>query len=370
MQKTKTVIISHNDLDGIGASTILEQYQKRYVLFDQPDHELDVRNVHVNDVDEIILELQKEIMEGTHIESIYIADLTPRIDETWELLSEWDKAENRPFVIILDHHASEQYRTEKYDFAVIKPGEDGALMSATTLAQIYCQHVQMITMAQAPGELDEDLAADFFEFIKYCLAFDNLIRAYDTWDWTRNPSYLKEDQLVFADHLNTLFWGIGLEAFRYHLVEGFDRIVFKDEAGPSYDLTTEFIDYTRRYYGREIDLLVRQEEQYINGKVKAAVPMTVEYEGRSLTVGVVIASQHQSKLGNRIAETYDVAVISTGTDRLSFRTKDDSIDVSVIAKKLFKGGGHKPAAGGRLEVNLTNTLVKHLNNQFGGVTNA
>lgn len=370
MTTHKNVIISHNDLDGIGASTVLEQFEKRFFSYHKPDFEIDVRNVHVNDVDDIILELKEEIEAGVKIETIYITDLTPRIDATWELLDEWNKAPDRPYIVILDHHASEQHRAEKYEFAAIMPEQDGELMSATTLAQRYCQHAQMISMAEAPGEIDEDLAAEFFEFLKYCISFDNLIRAYDTWDWTRSPGYLKEDQLVFADHLNTLFWGIGLEKFSEHLVRGFDQIVFKDEEGPSYGLTTYFIDYTRREYGREIDLLVNQEEQYIKGKVKAAVPMTVEYEGRELTVGVTIASQHQSKLGNRIAETHDVAVISTGTDRLSFRTKDESIDVSAIAKQLFKGGGHKMAAGGRLEVNLTNSLVNHLGNQFKGVTNA
>lgn len=366
MKAPKIVIISHDDLDGVGASTALRDFHETIprVKF----HDIEVQNVKVNDVDGIIEAYAANEEELAMISAFYILDLTPRKTPTWDLLMEWNLTPGKPKTIVIDHHASEAYRMERYPFAHIHVTEpDGRLASATSLTVDFCK---MIFTGQTKAgvfgdgpQLEASMNAFYF-YDRYMRSYAELIRLLDTWDWTREPTQLSPEQMKFADSLNTLFYYIGLDKFADMLLEGLKKFRTDEAATSPSILADSFIQFVQSKYGKEIEVLEKKERDYLDKKVRLAKAMTFEHEGRTLTAAIVVASQSQSKLGNELAKIHDIAVISTGTDRLSFRTADPTIDVSQIAKKYFTGGGHKPAAGGKLSMDLTDCLLTLLQGQF------
>lgn len=366
MTAQKIVILSHNDLDGKGASTVLKDFHE--TLPRKKFFPVEVHNIHVNDVDRMIEDYAKdpEVLKG--IVAFYILDLTPRKTETWDLLMKWNLTPYMPKTIVLDHHASELYRTERYPFAKIQVRhEDGRLACATSLAVEQCKEIFAIELnAGIYGDNQNENKAvhAYYFYDRYVRTYAELIRLFDTWDWAREFPYLAPEQMLFADSLNTLFDYIGMDKFEKLLFEGLTVFRTGDGKTSPQALAQTFIDFVQSKYGKEIEVLEKKERDYIKKKVRLAKTTTFEHEGRTLTAGIVVASEHLSKLGNEIAKIYDLSIISTGTDRLSIRAADPTIDVSAIAKTYFNGGGHNQAAGGTLSMDLSDCLTTLLHGQF------
>ena len=70
------------------------------------------------------------------------------------------------------------------------------------------------------------------------------------------------------------------------------------------------------------------------------------------TIGVVYAEEHINIIGNTLCRRHPeidcVALISCGSNSISFRSVKDDMDVSALAK-MFGGGGHRLAAGAPLK---------------------
>jgi len=366
LKPQKIVILSHNDLDGKGASTVLKDFHE--TLPRKRFFPVEVHNIHVNDVDRMIEDYAKDPEALKEIVAFYILDLTPRKTETWDLLMEWNLTPHMPKTIVLDHHASEVYRTERYPFAKIQVRhEDGRLACATTLAVEQCKEIFAIELnAGIYGDDQNENKAmrAYFFYDRYVRTYAELIRLFDTWDWARDFPYLAPEQMLFADSLNTLFTYIGMDEFEKLLFEGLTVFRTGDGKTSPKQLAQTFIDFVQSKYGKEIAVLEKKERDYIKKRLRMVKPMTFEHEGRTLTAGVVIASENLSKLGNEIAKIHDISIISTGTERISIRTEDPTIDVSVIAKNYFNGGGHVPAAGGSLTMNLSDCLLTLINGQL------
>jgi len=90
--------------------------------------------------------------------------------------------------------------------------------------------------------------------------------------------------------------------------------------------------------------------------------------------GLVNSGCYQSEIGSFLADRFIVTCIySIGADyvNLSFRTKHDDIDVSILAK-TFGGGGHKKSAGAKMQFdaekstdNIIAMIMRRL--QYGSV---
>lgn len=222
---------------------------------------------------------------------IYITDLCP--DE--EIISLIDKSPYRDKFLIFDHHITRKY-AEKYDFVTMNYTACGTSL--------------------------------FYEYLKKNYTWNENVDVYvdhvkdlDLWLWEK-----KENTVAKA--LGDLFTIYGKEKYIEKMITKLSQnSVFKLDCWEEEILELEQ-DRILRY-------IEKKEEKMI----------TFVYE--NYHVGCIFAEQYKSEIGSILSEKYpilDFIVIINASGGISFRTKKDNIDVSLVAKNLG-GGGHKKASG-------------------------
>lgn len=152
--------------------------------------------------------------------------------------------------------------------------------------------------------------------------FVELVRAYDTWDWA-----LGNDKMPY--YLSNLVFAIGIKKF----VNSFVSKLKHEDITCLNVFTNEeraILEYTES-----------DKERKIRKAIHNAMVINEKY-------AVVYSSVDPSLLGNRmcIELNVDVAfVINMETMRISARTASDNVDVGMMMKECFGGGGHAKAGG-------------------------
>ena len=160
------VLITHNDLDGIGCDVV---FRKQF----SGDSVLKLISYHedYNTIDARI----KNVIQNDQPERIYITDISPRDPEVIAMLAEYAKEHS---VDLFDHHETAQTRFLDYPWARYCSNQCGTLMFEQYFAFM--------------GESNYDLHA-----------FAVLVDDYDRW--------VKSDPA--SDQLNQLLFFLGKEAF-------------------------------------------------------------------------------------------------------------------------------------------------------------
>lgn len=296
------VLLSHNDLDGVGSTLI-----SSYVLRKSGLNIVDIKNVGNHEVDDTILTaINEAILTGNEV-SILVTDITPS-ETTAELIDLILKQYPNVKLKVLDHH-KHALPLNKYDWAEIVVERDGVPTSGTSLLVDF--------LFEQGYELD---------YKTYELA--ETVRLYDTWDWTRRG-------VGYPKRLNDLLYLIGHKKFVALLGESLELQV-DDKLYPSeYDLL--------------LDVEGERVVRYIDKKYKEISIATYNFglDGQYYVAGFVIAEQYFSELGNELAnklpEVDLIVILDVAHRKASLRTNGD-VDVSVIAKAKG-GGGHPKAAG-------------------------
>jgi uncharacterized protein len=261
----------------------------------------EIEYVNYDNVNEKI----SDFLKNTYIydyENVFITDMSVNKEIANEIEA-INKAEIINKAILLDHHQTAEW-LNRYSWVGVDLKESGTSLFYNYLYTIY----------SLPESVKE---------------FVDLVKAYDTWEWNKTNNQKAKD-------LNDVLYIIGREEFISSYIEHLEKC-------KEFDLITihkQLLKYKRL----EID-------SYIENKMNQIIIMN--------RIACVMAESNISELGSKIVNEIecDFCAIFTGSN-ISLRSKDD-FDVSKIAK-LYKGGGHKNAAGMPLKGDLFEKIFESI----------
>ena len=306
---SKNILFTHTDLDGVGCVVLAK-------LFFKDDIEI-VYCKNPQECSEKILEVFEETKFKDYSQ-IFVTDMSFN-ESILEDKKLYKILKNR--CRIFDHHATAYGLRDKLPLAVImEQDKNGKNMSGT-----YLFHEYLISKGMA--------ARSFFV---------ELIRSYDTWDWSKGSSQL-------ANYLNILLFGKGRRFF-------VDSFVAKLERKDINELNI-FSQYERDILEFEIDRNERDIQKNLSNVMKIKTD--------SYTIGLVnMTTGDYSALGNRICEVFDVDIacmFDVTTGRLSLRTTREDINLGqLLTSSDFVGGGHYSSAGGNLGKEFAETIANEI----------
>ncbi|MEX3713380.1 phosphoesterase [Cytobacillus horneckiae] len=249
--------------------------------------------------------------------AILITDIAP---ESKELVGRLDKlTKNGLTVVLLDHHDTNKWIAEEFpQWAWIDNQINNQLTCGTELYFLYLAE---------KGLLGESIASS--NILK---EFVELVRSYDTWDWSKTDNFTAKD-------LNTLLYSIGPSRF---LINQLAKVANEKIKGK-----------LKFYFEDEENLLInlenKKEEKYINSRMEQLKVCDWGIGDSSYKVGVVFADQFHSVLGNDLNRSFPeldfIAILDLNLGKGSLRTIHDHVHVGEIANEIAGGGGHPKAAG-------------------------
>lgn len=289
--KKKFIIITHSDLDGVGAAVIGK------VVFNKQFTEFVFCGYH--NVNEKTL----DVLRNKEYSHVFITDISVN-EEVAEIIDKEYKGK----VSLLDHHSNLDY-LDKYDWAIVEPGVEGTQgrESGTSLFYKYL-------LEKCKFKTNEAIAN-----------FVEKVRSYDTWDWVNFTNDIE------AKQLNDYFGKVGF----YDFIQEYSEKLLNNDT----ELFSELAKKINKYTQKNIDMIV-------NSKNKSMLVKDID----GYKIGFVFLEIYHSEVGNRLLTLNPnldaVILIDLGNKKISLRSTDNSkFDCSVIGKKWFGGGGRKNTGG-------------------------
>lgn len=297
----KIKVFTHDDLDGIGCALLFTKVYGEEML------DITFCSVYELESELRIYFLGKKYENNIHT---FITDLSVKDSSILSTINKFKELNER--VTLIDHHAT-SLNLNKYDWCDVKiKHENGKLASATSLVHEYL------------SELHADKLANITDLVE-------LIRSYDTWDWTR-------DNVPLAYELNTLFYIMGKEDFMEEYLN------FTNASAP---ISTQ----NRKLLNRESSKI----DKYISDTVDYVQTLQVA----EFKVGICFAEQYINELAHHIYTNFDVdfaMIVDMRKQRISFRSNND-VKMLDLAE-LRGGGGHKNSCGSPLPSGLVNQVLE------------
>lgn len=327
----KTILFTHDDLDGGGCRIIFEIAHS----YMNKGDEYDVINCSNQSVEDDV----NKIMNSERIDLntlICFADICV-CDKTLSYI----KSKGYK-VMIWDHHRSNLFATWIIPEAIIEIENDlGVPQCGTSLMYQYFANI---------GYNDEnDIRGTYFmtETTQKILGeLVDTIRSYDTYEW-------KQTNNLKAKKLNTLFYLMGIDNF----CERYINRIIKNEIRTSSDVL--LVDDDLKFV---IDEKIRREQKIINCVTPDDI-CELNIKGYKVAFSFPIIGASVSELGNQFLIKYPEYDIFMGFQvnnnegiSISLRSIKDNIDVSKIAS-MIGGGGHIKAAGASLNTYLKDTII-------------
>lgn len=286
-------LFTHTDLDGISCEILAR------IVF--PD--ISVSSCGYNQINQWVTEMLDK-KEDENYDYIFITD----ISVSDEVAQKLDRIKGK--VRLFDHHDTASYLA-KYEWTSVPPLEATKFDSGTSMFNRYLAEIHHLKQTSA-----------LFTFVQ-------MVTKYDTWQWAaeRDASPKK---------LNDLFSILGQKEFVIRTITNLRR------GNPDFSPEEKFI----------LDIEERKIKNYIIKKEKELQEYTMRiYEtGKKYNVGIVMAEQYISELGNQLSirnsrKKHDFIMIINGLNSVSLRTDNDHIDLGNEVAHYFGGGGHAKAAG-------------------------
>lgn len=341
-------VFTHNDLDGVASPIVLENALKAVNLTNDLET-YDVSYCSTGSYGTINTEIS-EYIETKHedLNSIFILDTAPTEEVLLKLITYCNS--NGLVLQVIDHHLDSVVLAKKYPDYVVGLVSDvkGKQYSATSL--IFHNFIGMSPddFIDQFSNLAYEEGSNLEHNIKIA-EFASIVCSWDTWAWHNDEN---DKWGILAKQFNNLLYAISREEF-----------VNQYRYNPS-----TLVSPTNKFL---LNFLDSQEESYIEHKLKKATFGSIKLESKPLTYAFVSAEQYSSTLGNRMCtltdeneNEVDFAVIFNNGN-LSFRATKPEMDVSVVAKAYFNGGGHKHASGGTLATfNAQEVFENHYKTQI------
>jgi oligoribonuclease NrnB/cAMP/cGMP phosphodiesterase (DHH superfamily) len=277
----------------------------------------EINYCQVNELDNTIKTFIKENPENT---TMIVTDLTPSL-ESLKLLKNYQKS-HKINIKIIDHHESRKDAWKTYPtFFPLKFENLNSHVCATSLIKdLYKTKIGS----------------------KTTIRLIEAVRLYDTWDW-KNQKDANPVRCQEAQRLNLLLETYGRDIFIKHLTESLSN---------NYLISSEDKIFC--------NTLKQRMDEYIKNHFKDVQYTELKIDNATIKAGIVLATNHQSELGNYILENSNVDIaIMFKNGKLSLRSRNHGVDVSKIAKSL-NGGGHPAAAGAEIKIDPVKIIKQNI----------
>ena len=265
-------MFSHNDLDGVGCGILHKAAFGRFA---------ETYYCGYHNVDEVIAKTLQNVRERSNERPmIIISDLGIK-PETAQLVDAYEGDK-----VLLDHHKTNHWLAEKYDWAIIDEDASGTL---------------------AVFNYFDEVPRHYGEF---ALMVDD----YDRW----------VHKFPKSKELNRLYYIVGIDRFEERF------------------LSNEKVEFNET----ELLLLELEEETIENYTDRVEKGLSVYTTVGDKRIGIGFAERYQSEVAHELIDRLEldaIALIDINYKKISFRSKPN-FDVGSIAKRLG-GGGHKNASG-------------------------
>lgn len=291
---TEIKLKSHNDLDGVAPGILAtlafgEKVETTYHSYGNIDKAVSGH-------------LRKPINKET---TLFITDISVNPENEKELHQQYLDGKK---IMLIDHHKTASHLNEYPWATVISEYPSNNKTSATSLFYEYL--VESGSLYATPA-LDE---------------FVELVRQYDTWEWEAKGNKK-------AKRLNDLFYIIGLASFEEQMLT---RLTAEQQAFEFNEIETLILDMEEEKIERFIKTKQKQIKQFNIGKY---------------VVGTVFAEQYHSETGNVLGQQNPhldlIILVNSGSQKVSYRTIHDHVDVTKFAER-YDGGGHPKSSGSAL----------------------
>ncbi len=340
--------ISHNDLDGQACHILTKCVVPRDDGFLR--EYIDINPPELHD------EIMKTLNEINKYDLVIITDLSFN-KELMELI---EQAGHQDKFIVVDHHKSDLMNpnTKEFrnDWIIIQETEE----VKHTDSYMKTTHIKRQTCAT---KLFWQYLCDvepIMSRIGFLTAFAEMVRVYDTYEFTRDNPLKFSDTDFFKDSapkLNMLRNILGEDQFEDYILlmvglgSGINKIFIGNEIV------------------RDVGFLIENEERrvgdYIEEKIKDVQIFDTTGVMGELKLGVIFTDRETSAIGHRILEKnpeVDLCIL-IDSKKISLRSRKTEVDSSEIAK-LYGGGGHTQAAGFNISEDLLLQLTKELCNSM------
>lgn len=318
MSKIDIRQFTDTDLDGTGCFIVLNQFYK-----------VDCTSHAPGTVDYAVwsyIQSLEHMEEDDIPDYIVISDLSIHDRALADELFSYTFDKYGVQVVLLDHHASALWLNKYGARVCVKL--NGKLTCGTELVYEWC----LENFKASRPDLSDSLAK-----------LVEVVRLWDTWDWTLPSTDL---------HLKYLAEGLDLCVHYFDTAQLCSRITFNLLQG-------ELVDPDLDQY---MNILVDIKHHEIEDRLK----FIHEADFCGYTAGIVFSDKYESDIGNELCKKgYQVGiVIDMYHNTVSLRSIDEDVDVSNIAV-MYNGGGHLHAAGfplnyGDGEDGVTDTIIEHL----------
>lgn len=321
--------LSHIDLDGYGCQAVSTLYFPDAKLYNSNyGAEIFVR------LSQMANEIENKTEHDDHV-LVLITDLNLSQTECEWIENECETLRGRGRnieLILLDHHISGQPQSEKFSWYTLDNFKSATKLTYDFFLDRYG------SCAQAPAN------------------FGRLVEAINAVDlWHENDSAFEFGKTLMrlasdSKEINKTMFGYENAAYRTHLLRSATRFLDQEKSHIALDDNIHFLKKEFLRSGGENDTLDNLTSRYVLSLLaKKRVEFTVHYKEYKalLTVGVgnvsVIANAFLSA-----NEEFDFYIDVSGRGNVSMRSNNKA-DVSLIAKELLGGGGHKNASGGKMQ---------------------
>lgn len=319
---SKVKLFTHNDLDGIGCEILGK------LAFDNIDVTI-VKNPNdaSQKVEEFIYSGEVDLYD-----KVFITDISVNMDVA-NAINEYCPEK----FVLLDHHATAN-ELNIFEWAKVKVFDSNAHKESGT--SMFFDYLD------AHGFFIAEIYRDAI------IVFAEKVRRYDTWEWKE----IYGDQE--ASDLNSLFFLLSRSRFVDTMINKFKR---SNPIVVTEGRWLQMISPTDRMI---IEIDNDKTNSYIQRKNKQMTVKHMKINKKVYSLGVVFAEQHISALGNKLSEMHDyldfIAIIDMGSNKVSYRTIHDHIDLGKYVASQFGGGGHAKASGNEFSesiLNLTTDMI-------------
>lgn len=326
--KIKGLLITHNDMDAAGCAIVT-----KLLLTDKGEKiDWEIKYCPATDADKALTDSIDDITSNVY-NYILIADISIT-EETAEALENIAK-NNNIFIGLYDHHISNKLdATHRWCYI-------DTTNSACWLMYIKLHKEKSVFLSPLTGSLEV--------YLDWLM---KSISRYDTWQWKTEPDSKAHYNYEYVSEgdLSDICKFIGVEEF----VRGFYAFIVYAK----YIKTLMPI----KFFALR-DCIMTNKKQTIERILSDNTIKSVTMNNKKC--GIMISDSSDFIYGNELLENIykmkgvDISIMIYPRTRIvSVRTGRDDIDLSVWVKEQFgTGGGHRKAAGSKLDIDKMTALI-------------
>ncbi len=320
MIKGKKVFhLSHIDLDGYSCQLISKRCFKNIAFYNSN---------YGKEINERIYQIIQRIEFEKYEENlILITDVNLTLDQAKYLLKNVEESSENIKLLLLDHHKTGQDCANMYDWYHLDVSR-----CATKITYDYF--------------LKEGY--DIGDMARYV----DVVNAIDI--WLKDSQYFELGKVCMrlvsnSREVNRMLFSSTNSDYIFHLLE--KAQAYFDESAPHIALDNHVHALKKSFFKKEKDDTLENlvSDFVVDMLSKNSENMTVYYHDKrgilTYSIGNVSIIGNDFLVSN---DTFDFFMDINGRGNVSLRANDRA-DVSALAKKVFNGGGHANASGGRFE---------------------